>query len=77
MTKKAPNLLDDFGLEESTSEAVAAQIPGAEGPPVRQLNFRVSERFWREFHDYCRLNDRAKVDVLREAFTLYRRYHGR
>jgi len=74
MSKK--KLFDDFMLPASTAEAMDAEGFG-NGEKLVQLNLRVPESFWREFHDFCRFNDVKKVRVITEAVRKYTREYGR
>ena len=56
---------------------MADDMDREEDEPLKQMNFKVPSSFWREFHDYCRLNDYRKVDVLREAFELHKAKHDK
>ena len=76
MAQQKRRLFDNFTLEHSTAEAVANQVGGS-GEKLVQLNLRVPESFWREFHDFCRFNDLKKVHVITEAVKRFQSNYGR
>ena len=76
MAQQKRKLFADFTLEHSTAEAVAAEGLG-NGEKLVQLNLRVPESFWREFHDFCRFNDLKKVHVITDAVKRFQADYGR
>lgn len=76
MAQQKRRLFDNFTLEHSTAEAVANQ-DGGSGERLVQLNLRVPESFWREFHDFCRFNDLKKVHVITDAVKRFQADYGR
>lgn len=74
MSKK--KLFDDFMLSNATAESLIDDNGGG-GEKLVQLNLRVPESFWREFHDFCRFNDVKKVRVITEAVKKYTKEYGR
>jgi len=76
MAHQKRRLFDNFTLEHSTAEAVANQ-DGGSGERLVQLNLRVPESFWREFHDFCRFNDLKKVHVITDAVKRFQAEYGR
>lgn len=75
MAQPKRKLFADFTLEHSTAEAVAREDDA--GEKLMQLNLRVPESFWREFHDFCRFNDLKKVRVITEAVKKFQAEYGR